>query len=220
MKKVFSIICVTALTASALMPFLTTNTVIAADDTSFVSEQLDMPIVSIDTLGNSVNTKESYTTAAVTIWNENGEIDTPETQVQIRLRGNVTLNLNKKSYKFKFDKKQNPLSLGDGAGKSWNLVANYYDTSLLRNMTAYHLGDMFENIPYSANSRSVEVYVNGSYQGVYLLCESVNVNKSRLNITEAPDEVENNGYLVEMTRYDCDYPFEIEYAQYDIKSAL
>ncbi|WP_303837158.1 CotH kinase family protein [Ruminococcus flavefaciens] len=220
MNKTISLICAATLTACTFMPIIPKSTVIAADNISFVSEQLDMPIIAIDTLGSSVSSKESYTTANVTIWNENGDIDTVETEVQIRLRGNVTLNSPKKSYKFKFDKKQNPLSLGDGAGKSWNLVANYFDTSLLRNMTAYHLGDMFDNIPYSANSRSVEVYVNGSYQGVYLFCEAVNVNKNRIAVTEAPDEVENNGYLVEMTRYDCDYPFEIEYAQYDIKSDL
>ena len=220
MKKFVSLLCAAVIVSCASVQMIPINTVVAADSSAIIEEQLDMPIIAIDTLGNSVNTKESYTTATVTIWNENGELDTAETEVQIRLRGNVTLNSPKKSYKFKFARKQNPLSLGDGAGKSWNLVANYFDTSLLRNMTAYHLGDMFENIPYSANSRSVEVYVNGSYQGVYLLCETVNVNKSRLNITEAPDEVENNGYLVEMTRYDCDYPFTIEFAQYDIKSDL
>lgn len=220
MKKMFSVVCAAIITVCTCVQIMPSNNAAAADNTAIIEEQLDMPIVSINTLGNSINSKEYYTTAAVTIWNENGELDTNETEVQIRLRGNVTLNLDKKSYKFKFDQKQNPLLLGDGAGKSWNLVANYYDTSLLRNMTAYHLGDMLENIPYSANSRSVEVYVDGQYQGVYLLCEAVNVNKNRLAITEAPEEVENNGYLVEMTRYDCDYPFNIEYAQYDIKSDL
>ena len=220
MKKTLSLICAAALVSCAPIPMIQTGTALAADVDSPVSEQLDMPVISIDTLGNSVSSKETYTSASVTVWDENGDIDTAETEVQIRLRGNVTLNSPKKSYKFKFEKKQNPLSLGDGGGKSWNLVANYFDTSLLRNMTAYHLGDMLENIPYSANSRSVEVYVNGSYQGVYLLCEAVNVNKNRVAITESPDEVENNGYLIEMTRYDCDHPFTIEYAQYDIKSEL
>lgn len=209
MKKMFSVVCAAIITVCTCVQIMPSNNAAAADNTAIIEEQLDMPIVSINTLGNSINSKEYYTTAAVTIWNENGELDTNETEVLIRLRGNVTLNLDKKSYKFKFDKKQNPLSLGDGAGKSWNLVANYYDTSLLRNMTAYHLGDMLENIPYSANSCSVEVYVDGLYQGVYLLCEAVNVNKNRIAVTEAPDEVENNGYLVEMTRYDCEYPFNI-----------
>lgn len=65
-----------------------------------------MPIVSIDTLGNSVNSKENYTSVKITIYNENGNVDTENADISIRLRGNVTLNLDKKSYKFKFPKKQ------------------------------------------------------------------------------------------------------------------
>lgn len=211
----------TALTLTVCMlsaiPYTTAN---AITNDEIVDEQLLMPIVSIDTLGNSVNTKESYTDAKVTIYDENGTIDTQNADIAIRLRGNVTLNLDKKSYRFKFPKKTNPLSLGDGAAKSWNLVANYYDTSLLRNMAAYHLGDMLDGMPYSANCRSVEVYVNGTYQGVYLMTEAVNVAKSRINITENPALIEDNGYLVEMSWYDCDYPFYVEHQQYDVKSDL
>ncbi len=219
MKHMLS--ALTALTLTVCMlPAIPCTTANAITNDEIVEEQLSMPIVSIDTLGNSVNTKESYTDAKITIYDENGTIDTENADIAIRLRGNVTLNLDKKSYRFKFPKKANPLTLGDGAAKSWNLVANYYDTSLLRNMTAYHLGDMLNGMPYSANCRSVEVYVNGDYQGVYLMTEAVNVAKSRINITENPALIEDNGYLVEMSWYDCDYPFYVEHQQYDVKSDL
>ena len=219
MKKALSFI--TALSMITCTPSaLLRMTADAVTNDEIVEEQLSMPIVSIDTLGNSVNTKESYTDAKVTIYDENGRIDTDDADILIRLRGNITLWCEKKSYKFKFPKKSNPLSLGDGAAKSWNLVANFNDTSMLRNMTSYHIGDMLDGIPYSANSRSVEVYVNGSYQGVYLLTEAVNVAKNRVNIAEKPDLIDNNGYLVEMSFYDCDHPFFIEHQQYDVKSDL
>ncbi len=87
-------------------------------------------------------------------------------------------------------------------------------------MVAYHLGDMLDGMPYSANCRNVEVYVNGTYQGVYLMTEAVNVAKSRINITENPALIEDNGYLVEMSWYDCDYPFYVEHQQYDVKSDI
>ena len=134
------------------------------------------------------------------------------------MRGNLTLFADKKSYRFKFQKKENPLGVGDGAAKSWNLVANYYDASLLRNMTAYHLGDMMDNMPYSANTRSVEVYVNGEYQGVYLLCEAVNVAKSRIAITEEPSLIEDNGYLIELSRYAKENVFTVDCCTYEVKS--
>lgn len=219
MKRVLSVFASLSL-AFCMIPTLSQMPVNAVTNEEIILEQLSMPIVSIDTLGNSVNTKESYTSAKITIYDENGNIDTENADISIRLRGNVTLNLDKKSYRFKFPKKANPLSLGDGAAKSWNLVANYYDTSLLRNMAAYHLGDMLDGMPYSVNCRSVEVYVNGTYQGVYLMTEAVNVAKSRINITENPALIEDNGYLVEMSWYDCDHPFYVEHQQYDVKSDL
>lgn len=220
MKKILSILLSTTLLLSSVSISMPTNYVMASDiDTeSILSEQLDMPIVSIDTLNNSINSKETYTDAKITIWNDDGTLDTDESDISIRLRGNMTLNLAKKSYRFKFTQKSNPLDLGEGSAKSWNLVANYCDTSLLRNMTAYHLGDIMDNMPYTPNSRSVEVYVNGSYQGVYLLTEAVNVAKSRINITEKADLIEDNGYLIEMSRYAEENPFTIESYQYEVKS--
>lgn len=217
MKKLLSALTAFSLTV-CMLPVLPQNTANAVTNDEMLNEQLTMPIVSIDTLGNSVNTKESYTSAAITIYDENGNIDTDNADISIRLRGNVTLNLDKKSYRFKFPKKTNPLNLGDGSAKSWNLVANYYDTSLLRNITAYHLGDMLDNMPYTANARSVEVYVNGSYQGVYMLCEAVNVAKSRIAITEDPTLIEDNGYLIELTRYAEENVFTVDCGQYEVKS--
>ncbi|MGN0614729.1 CotH kinase family protein [Ruminococcus flavefaciens] len=220
MKRIISVICamVAVLYTSCFMPHL--KSAFSAEESSIIEEQLDMPIISIDTLGKKINDKSQYAPSKVTIWDKNGELEIPETEVKIRLRGNSTLHCEKKSYKFKFDKKQNPLGIGNGSGKGWNLLANYFDTSLLRNMTAYHLGDMLDNMPYSVNCRSVEVYVNGSYQGVYLLCEDINVNKNRLAITEKPELVEGNGYLLEMTRTCTNEHFEVDNAYYDIKSKL
>lgn len=217
MKRIFPILTA-AVMAVCTLSVLPQTVASAITNDEILEQQLTMPVISIDTLGNSVNTKESYTDAKITIWDENGTIDTEDDNISIRLRGNSTLNLDKKSYRFKFPKKFNPLHLGDGSAKSWNLVANYYDTSLLRSMTAYHLGDMLDNMPYTPNSRSVEVYVNGSYQGVYLLCEAVNVAKSRIAITEDTTKIEEDGYLVEMSRYAEENVFTVDCCQYEVKS--
>mgnify|MGYP003375693187 CR=1 FL=1 len=117
MKRVLSVLTSLSL-AFCMIPTLSQMPVNAVTNEEIISEQLTMPIVSIDTLGNSVNTKESYTSAKITIYDENGNIDTENADISIRLRGNVTLHLDKKSYRFKFPKKANPLRLGDGAAKS------------------------------------------------------------------------------------------------------
>lgn len=219
MKRLLSAVTALAVTA-CILPKLPSVPVNSETNDEVLAEQLSMPIVCIDTLGSGIYSKESYSDAKITIYDENGQTDTDDADIAIRLRGNITLRCEKKSYKFKFPQKANPLNLGKGAAKSWNLVANFNDTSLLRNMAAYWLGDLLHGMPYSPNCRSVEVYVNGNYQGVYLLTEAVNIAKSRINITEKPDLIEGNGYLVEMSFYECDHPFYIEHQQYDVKSDL
>ena len=219
MKRLISALVSCAVVLSASQPVIIQNHdyVCAASD-EIIEGQLDMPVISIDTNASSISSKETYTDAKITVWDEDKVLDMDACDMSVRLRGNITLKLNKKSYKIKFPEKQNPLGIGDGKGKTWNLVANYYDTSLLRNMAAYHLGDLMDAMPYSANSKSVELYVNGEYQGVYLLCEAVNVNKNRVAITENPDLVEDNGYLVQMSRYAEENVFIVGDAQYEVKS--
>ena len=215
-----SILCIgLAVLMSAAFAPMPSTAIAASGDTALLAEQLDMPIVSIQS-ACSISSKETYVDATASIYDESGAAELTDAAISIRLRGNSTLNSPKKSYRMKFETKQNPLSIGDGAGKSWNLVSSCYDTSLLRHMTAYTLGDMLNAMPYTPNCRNVEVYLNGQYQGVYLLCEAVNANKNRINIAEAVDEVENQGYLVEMTRYAEEHYFDVGLQRFEIKNDL
>lgn len=216
-KSVFCIglAALMATTVTAMPPTAT-----AADgDAALLTEQLDMPIVSIQST-SGISSKETYVDATASIFDETGTAALTDAAISIRLRGNSTLNSPKKSYRMKFETKQNPLSIGDGAGKSWNLVSSCYDTSLLRHMTAYELGDMLDAMPYTPNCRNVEVYLNGQYQGVYLLCEAVNANKNRIPIAEAVEEVENQGYIVEMSRYAEENYFDVGLQRFEIKNDL
>lgn len=184
-------------------------------------EQYEMPIISITTASQVEITSDiEYVDAKISIIDDEGNFEMTDMSTAIRLRGSSSAHADKKSYKFKFEKKQNLLNIGDGKGKPWLLIANHSDHSLLRNFIAYNLGDKLTGMAYSPNCRSVELFINGEYQGVYLLCEDKNVNKDRIAIEEAPDEVENNGYLVEMTRYDGENMFEVDTATYDVVSDL
>ena len=57
---------------------------------------------------------------------------------EIKGRGNYTWNLAKKPYQFKLDGSKDVL--GMGAAKTWILLANHADASLMRNKVAYDLG--------------------------------------------------------------------------------
>ena len=87
-------------------------------------------------------------------------------------------------------------------------------------MAAYRIADSLDGLLYSPNCLSVELFVNNEYQGIYLLCEDVNVNKNRVAIDEKPEEIENNGYLIEMSRCDEKNSFTVDKETFTVKSDL
>ena len=97
-----------------------------------------------------------------------------------RGRGNSTFAYRKKPYQLKLEKKTD--LCGMGAGKTWLLLNNWIDLSLLRNQITLNLCREI-GIPYAIECQPVDVYINGSYNGLYLLTEKVQINKSRINIT-------------------------------------
>lgn len=123
---------------------------------------------------------------------------------EIRGRGNATWELEKKAYQIKLDKKQSILEMGKD--KTWIILANHGDRSLIRNKLAYDFAkDM--GLEFSLDSEFVDVYFNGEYQGNYLLTEKVELGKERVNIYDLEEKDENpdadrvtGGYLIEYDR--------------------
>lgn len=112
---------------------------------------------------------------------ENGEVSVDANLSSIKGRGNSTWYLDKKPYNIKFEKKVD--LFGMGKAKKWSLLASFFDPSFLRNTFIYDLADEI-GLYYSSKSKHVDLYINGEYQGNYLICESVEVGKSRVDITD------------------------------------
>lgn len=114
--------------------------------------------------------------------------------IEIRCRGNSTYETSsnrlgdsgKYSYKIKLDTKVN--MLGMGKSKHWVLIANYYDVTNMRNKLVYDLSGAM-GLTYT-QSRWVVVYLNGEYQGLYTLCESIRIEGDRVDITDWEDRAE------------------------------
>ena len=204
-------------TFAAAAVFALTAFPLSLQNVSAADTQTDLPVIDIQ-LTQAIS--DEYQDASISAFDENGSMEMLNTNVKIRLRGNSSRRTKKPSYKLHFPEKANPFGLGDGKAKTWALIGNGMDASLLRNWTAMHLAEQFSGIPYTPNCRSVELHQNGVYHGVYLLIETVSINKNRIHITEAPDEVENNGYLLEKTTYAMPPEFWIDTAKYEIKSRL
>ena len=79
--------------------------------------------------------------------------------------------------------------MGMGQAQRWILLANGYDASNLKNKVAYDLAKA-AGMAYSPDSQWVDLYLNGEYAGIYLLCERNEVHPERVDITP------ENGFLV------------------------
>jgi hypothetical protein len=130
----------------------------------------------------------------------------PSTRVKnsvMKGRGNYSWSFNRKSFSLKLGK-SNDLC-GMGKSKKYALVSQDYDKSFLRNALAGYIGKKFTNMAWTPDSRPVDLYVNGSYRGNYLLIERIAIDPLKVNInelngddpTEQVDPGRTGGYILE-----------------------
>ena len=142
--------------------------------------------------GGSKDTVYTGTTIAIDDpVNDANDYTTPAGTGEIKGRGNYTWTLPKKPYQIKLDGSR-PV-LGMGSAKTWVLLANAADASLMRNKVAYDLAASL-GLPGSPDSRWVDLRINGQYRGNYLITEKVEVKTNRLELTDA------QGILAELDR--------------------
>ncbi|TQM58089.1 uncharacterized protein YjdB [Humibacillus xanthopallidus] len=116
---------------------------------------------------------------------------------EIKGRGNFTWTLAKKPYQLKFSSAQSVL--GMAPAKTWVLLANHADTALLRNKVAFDLAREL-GLPYSPESRFVDLEINGQDLGNYLITEKVEVKTNRVELQDDAGlllELDNNYGLAE-----------------------
>lgn len=135
--------------------------------------------------------REEYTPATIRVVDETCQYaDIEASNAKIKVRGHSTANGRKKPYNFKFETKTNVLGMGES--KKWNLIANLYDPTQLRNKLVFEFARNI-GMEYTSNTQFVEVYLNGEYKGLYLLTEPVEEGKDKVDIN-----VDNNEYLLEL----------------------
>ncbi|MEV7648850.1 CotH kinase family protein [Arthrobacter sp. NPDC089319] len=133
-----------------------------------------IPAVSLNTNeGKSINTRSRYFEGRFAIKAGTGCSAVSSQLAAAKGRGNSSWTFAKKSYTVKLDKKVD--LCGMGASKKWALVANHYDKSLLRNSLAGFIGSKMTKLAWTPKSKPVDLYVNGSYRGSYLLIERIAV---------------------------------------------
>ena len=195
----------------------------------------EIPTISIKTnsgeeIQGNMSSAEYYA-CTVSVSDCDSEYVLTNETARVKVRGNYSANYAKKPYKIKFDSKQVMLGVNeDLKAKEWVLLADYKDKSLLRNPTVHYLADemLGEDGYYCTDSRYVEVIVNGTYRGLYLLVEQQEVREERVNVAEPEDPEDSEegsaeyeaamneimtGYLVELDAYAGD---EVPLEQFSI----
>lgn len=123
-----------------------------------------------------------------------------ETEIRIRIRGRSSRYFEKSSYAIKLvnnDQTNNDQSMmGMDPHHDWVLYGPYLDKTDLRNYMFYNIsGEMMD---YAPNVRYCEVILNGQYQGLYLMTESITAGKngSRLELEVNKKYQTYTGYVV------------------------
>lgn len=124
------------------------------------------------------------------------------TGITIRYRGNSSRLFDKKSYAIHFINQngaENPQAVeGMARHDEWVLNGPFLDRTLIRNYLCYNIAG--EIMPYAPNARYCEVFLDGEYQGVYLLVEAVARGEGRIEISKPEQNRDMTSWIVRWDR--------------------
>ena len=169
-----------------------------------MARRQNIPVIRIKTKNSApILDKKNYVDGTITISDPEklySDVAEFSAEMGIRGRGNSTWSFPKKPWKVKLKEKAS--LLGMPADKEWALLANYADRTLVRNIVAMKLSEIC-GFSWTPRMHSVEVYLNGKYQGVYTLCEHKKVSSDRVDIDVVGEDVTGGdaitgGYYLEI----------------------
>jgi len=147
---------------------------------------------------------------------DDGASTLTDSSVEIKGRGNTSWDyFEKKPYQISLSKKASVL--GMGAAKKWILLANSSDASLEENAIAFDLAKNL-GMPGTPDWAYTDLWIDGVYQGNYLICEKIEINKERLNLSSANAVISEHDdvFYSQETNYfshfdlDCDFHFTLK----------
>lgn len=157
----------------------------------YVMQGSKIPCIFIETQSGSLSlihkSKENSEPGRLVFYNANGTVRYDGELSAIRKRGNSTASYEKPPYQIKLSSSAD--LTGSGKAKTFVLLAEYLDFSLLRNRITLDMA-RYVRLPYAVRSLSVDLYINGVYRGVYTLADKVEIHKNRVDIKDLGPEME------------------------------
>ena len=174
-----------------------------------IYQPTNIPLIVVNTEGKIDLKKKTTKTSCNLIIINNGKITTKQTGT-IRIRGNSSKDLEKKSYQINLDKKEKILDMPAKA-KKWGLLANHMDKSLIRNLVAFKISSLLGQ-KYVPACKSADLIIDGSFEGNYIICDKIEKGNGRVELDDM-DETCNDypnitgGYLMEIDGFADQEPY-------------
>lgn len=125
------------------------------------------------------NDKEYEEPSSMLLVTKDGKTSSFDTNSHIKGRGNSTWNQEKKPYLLKLSSDES--LLGMSPSNEWVLLANSFDTSNIRNKLIHDFAGQTV-LSWTPRCEFVDLYLNGSYNGLYLLVERIETNAEQLGV--------------------------------------
>jgi hypothetical protein len=192
------------------------NPILDSDTVVFTSSNL--PIILIDTHGDSILPEPKITADMKIIYNSDGERNAVTDTVYhyngtigIEIRGESSRRSDKKQYGIET---RNPSGsgtdvslLGLPAESDWVLYAASSEKTFIRDFLAYRLSRNMGR--YASRAHHCELVLNGRYWGIYILFENIKRGESRVNISKIEGKTGDKltgGYIVRIDRDNINDP--------------
>ncbi len=151
----------------------------------------NVPALYVDTNSGSMayihEEKGKKEPGSLRLYTASGDLDHAGDLKSVTGRGNSTWGEEKKPYNLTLQTEGD--LLGMGAAKKWILLANALDKTHMRNKIVYDFAQEM-GLDNSPDCQWVDLYLNGEYAGLYLLCERNEIHPQRVEIAE------ENSFLV------------------------
>ena len=148
------------------------------------------------------------------------EDESAASDVLIHIRGNSSRYFQKKSYTFHLiDDNGLEKNLGfDGMGEAdeWVLYGPYLDRTLIRNYMCLNIAG--EVMDYAPAVRYVRLNIDGEYQGLYVLMETITREAGRLNLSKSRRNDYATPYIVKLDRQRPNVEELDNYSRYTLKT--
>lgn len=121
--------------------------------------------------------------AELRLYGGDGALAFADERITFEGRGNSSWTLEKKPYAIALSQSAELFEMG--SSRNWVLLADGYDTSHLHNETVFRFADAVGTFDaFSPDCEQVEVYFNGEYAGLYLLCQKIDESADHLALAK------------------------------------